>query len=156
MRNKETAPDQAQINKFNFLSPMLDSALSEMREFAKKKQDGIVSKTKIKILNRLLTDLKDILRYEDSAAYLDMLSEDDLPQNSDAVLVLGQYRAALDSFEERNHRSVDYKQTWITKEWIEANDEESIEDEGEDEDGDGDEDGDEDEDEQTDDDDEST
>lgn len=119
MFDHDAAPTDAQVAKFRFLSPMLDSALSEMREFAKKKQDGIVSETKIRILNRLVTDLRDILKNEASLNFLDLLSEEKLPQNSDAVIVLGQYRAALDSFESRHHRQVDYKPTWVTKEWIE-------------------------------------
>jgi len=119
MYEKELAPTDAQIAKFQYLSPMLDSALSEMREFAKKKQDGIVSAMKIRIMNRLLTDIKEILAHEESRNYLDVLSEEQLPQNSDAVIILGQYRAALDSFEKRHHHTVDYKRTWITKEWIE-------------------------------------
>ena len=123
MTDKETAPIEEDVKRFRFLSPMLDSALSEMREFAKKKQDGIVSGTKIKILNRLLTDIKDIVKQEKSASYLDTLSEEELPQNSDAVLILGQYRAVLDSFEKRNIQYIDHKNTWITKEWFEENDE---------------------------------
>jgi hypothetical protein len=134
MTDKETAPTEEDVKRFRFLSPMLDSALLEMREFAKKKQDGIVSGTKIKILNRLLTDIKDIVKQEESVSYLDALSEEDLPQNSDAVLILGQYRAALDSFESRNKQTINYKNTWITKEWIEENvEEEYDEDDEEDE-----------------------
>lgn len=119
MYDQESAPSDAQVAKFQYLSPMLDSALSEMREFAKKKQDGIVSAMKIRILNRLLTDIREVLAQEESLNFLDVLSEEQLPQNSDAVIVLGQYRAALDSFEKRHHRTVDYKRTWFTKEWIE-------------------------------------
>ena len=100
---------------------MLDSALSEMRKFAKRKQDGIVSATKIKILNRLLRDIRDLVKREKSAAYLDLLSEKELPQNSDAVLVLGQSRAALNSFRSSHTRKVHFKPTWITKEWVEEN-----------------------------------
>jgi hypothetical protein len=104
MHEPSDAPTEEQVRKFEFLSPMLNSALSEMREFAKKKQDGIVSETKIKILNRLLTDIRTVLEQEASLAYLDLLSSDSLPQNSDAVIMLGQYRAALDSFRKRHHR----------------------------------------------------
>jgi len=132
MTDMETAPTEEDVKRFRFLSPMLDSALAEMREFAKRKQDGIVSVTKIKILNRLLTDIKDVVKQEDSASYLDTLSEEELPQNSDAVLILGQYRAALDSFEKRNTRTIDYKKTWITKEWYEENAEEEYEEDDED------------------------
>ncbi len=135
MYDQELAPIDAQVAKFQYLSPMLDSALSEMREFAKKKQDGIVSAMKIRILNRLLTDIKEIVAQEESLNYLDVLSEEQLPQNSDAVIVLGQYRAALNSFEKRHHRTVGYERTWITKEWIKKKgtaDGENNDDEGED------------------------
>jgi hypothetical protein len=121
MYDIEDAPTESQVAKFKYLSPMLDSALSEMREFAKKKQDGIVSATKIKILNRLLGDIRGILEREESAGYLDLLSEDQLPQNSDAVIVLGQYRAALNSFQEKHSHEINFRETWITKEWLEEN-----------------------------------
>jgi hypothetical protein len=141
MYDREKAPTESQVAKFEYLSPMLDSALSEMREFAKKRQDGMVSATKIKILNRLLTDIRRILEHEESVAYLDLLSEDQLPQNSDAVIVLGQYRAALNSFQEKHSHEINFRETWITKEWLEKNpeyaeseDDEEGDDEYEDED----------------------
>jgi len=127
----ETAPTDDDVKRYLFLSPMLDSALSEMREFAKKKQDGIVSGTKIKLINHLLTDIKDIVKQEDSASYLEILSEVELPQNSDAVLILGQYRAALDSFKSRNSQTINYTKTWITKEWCENNSKEECEEDDE-------------------------
>jgi hypothetical protein len=119
MFDKDRAPTQETVDKFVYLSPMLDSALSEMREFSKKKQDGIVSATKIKILNRLLSDIRGILENEDSVAYLEPLSEDELPQNSDAVLILGQYGAALKSFKDAHYDYVGGSHRWITREWIE-------------------------------------
>jgi len=128
MSDKGSAPTDAQAQRFEFLSPMLDSALSEMREFAKKKQDGIVSELKIRIVNRLLTQIKEILANEESVTYLDLLSEEQLPQNSDAVLVLGQFRAAMNNFSTRHHRTNDYSSTWITQEWIAENGESEDED----------------------------
>jgi hypothetical protein len=113
-------PTADDVEKFKYLSPMLDSALQEMREFAKKKQDGIVSTAKIKILNRLLIELKRVLAREESAGYLDSLSEEQLPQNSDAVLILGQYRAALDSFKEKYCRWDGGTHIWFTREHIEG------------------------------------
>jgi len=121
MSDPGSAPSDAQVKKFAYLSPMLDSVLSEIREFAKKKQDGILSKTKIRLLNRLLTDVRGVLQDEDSVTYLENLSEEELPQNSDAVLILGQYRAALDSFKKRHYRWGHNGETWITKEWIDEN-----------------------------------
>jgi hypothetical protein len=128
--DRESAPTDAQVEKFVYLSPMLDSALLEMREFSKKRQDGIVSETKIRLLNRLLNDIREILRSEESFRYLDPLSKEQVPQNSDAVLILGQYRAAMDSFQARHQEAIDYNKTWITKEWIDANEEDEDEDSG--------------------------
>ena len=116
MSDEEYAPSQDQVDKFDYLSPMLDSALAVMREFSKKKQEGIVSVTKIKILNKLLSELREILSGQETANYLDPLNEEDLPQNSDAVLILGQYRAALNTFKTDHQRSYGH---WTTKESIE-------------------------------------
>lgn len=126
-------PSLEQTRKFEMLSPMLDSAIQEMREFSKKKQDGIVNKTKITILNRLLHDLKEVLSKEPSTDYLDLLDEESLPQNSDAVLILGQYRAVMDRFRVRHYRLGKYGGAgqWLTLEYLEA---EAAEDEDDDED----------------------
>lgn len=114
MKNEDRAPNQSQVDMFDYLSPMLDSALNEMREFSKKKQDGIVSETKIKILNRILSDISEIVAGEDTAGYLDLLDDQGFLQNSDAVLVLGQYRSALESFRSAHVVRGD----WVTKESI--------------------------------------
>ena len=98
---------------------MLSSALVEMREFSKRKQEGIISSKKIKILNRILTDIREVLSGEETVAYLDLLDEEELPQNSDAVLVLGQCLAALDRFRDAHYIYALHEHTWVTKEWIE-------------------------------------
>ena len=100
--DKGRAPSQDQVDKFNYLSPMLDSALKEMREFSKRKQDGIVSAAKIKILNRILSDVRTIVSEEDTVNYLDLLDEQDLPQNSDAVFMLTQYLQCFEKLRSDN------------------------------------------------------
>jgi hypothetical protein len=74
---------------------MLEAARREMTELSKKKQDGIVNTLKIKMLNRLLNELSKVIENDPSSAFVDMLDEETLPQNSDAVLVLSQWQAAL-------------------------------------------------------------
>ena len=127
MNTRDTAPTAEGIARYRYLLPMLESAIHEMRDFAKKKPDGIVSSTKIKILNRLLIDLKEIIKAEESASYLEPLSEEELPQNSDAVLILGQYLSALESFERRNTKEINYRKTWITQEWLDQKEKEEEE-----------------------------
>ena len=80
---------------------VFDGLLSEMRELSKKKPDMTLNKGKVKILNRILTDIRGILKKEPEGKYLDLLDDDDLPQNSDAILVMVQYETALNAFKNR-------------------------------------------------------
>jgi hypothetical protein len=98
------------------LSPMLNSALDEMKEFSKKKQDGVLNPLKVKLINRLLNDIKSVLSSDDSIMYLDVLDEDTLPQNSDAVLILGQFRAAMNQFKGKHFGYDGSTHRWFTKE----------------------------------------
>jgi len=91
-------PTREQTETYDRLVPMLDAAHREMTELSKKKQDGVVNKLKITMINRLLTELGKVIENDPSHAFVDMLDEETLPQNSDAVLVLSQWKAALQQF----------------------------------------------------------
>jgi hypothetical protein len=93
--NKTT---QAKVDQFKMLSPLLDAMYKEFQELSKKKQDGQVGPTKAKMVNRLLKDIHLLLDAEPNRTYLDLLDEDDLPQNSDVVIILGQTQAAMEAF----------------------------------------------------------
>ena len=92
--------------------------LSEMRELSKKKPEMILNKSKVKILNRILTDIQGILKKEPEGKYLDLLDDDDLPQNSDAILVMVQYERALKAFENRYYiySRIFKEEIWVTEE----------------------------------------
>ncbi|MEK8130249.1 hypothetical protein WMW72_20285 [Paenibacillus filicis] len=112
-------PTDAVVAKFDMLYPMINSALDEMREFSKKKQDGVLNPLKVKVINRLLDDIKEVLSADPSTEYLDLLDDESLPQNSDAVLILGQFRAAMDQFSKKyygHHDGVGYSRRWSTVE----------------------------------------
>lgn len=117
-KNKSSLPTNSLVDKFDMLSPMLNSALEEVREFSKKKQDGVLNPLKVKIINRLLNDIKGILVNEASVDYLEVLDEDTLPQNSDVVLVLGQYKAAMKLFHSKfyGRDSFNGEYRWFTQE----------------------------------------
>ena len=51
--------------------------------------------------NRVLEPLKELLKHEESHKFLDTLNEDELPTNSDVVLVISQYETAIDKFRSR-------------------------------------------------------
>ncbi len=96
-------PTEEQAATYDRLVPMLEAAHREMTELSKKKQDGIVNALKIKMLNRLLGELSNIIENDPSHAFVDMLDDETLPQNSDAVLILSQWQAALKQYKDRHY-----------------------------------------------------
>lgn len=111
-------PTEEQAATYDRLVPMLEAAHREMTELSKKKQDGIVNTLKIKMLNRLLSELSKIIESDPSHAFVDMLDEEALPQNSDAVLILSQWQAALKQYKDRHHGrdKATHQLRWFTAE----------------------------------------
>ncbi|MCY4420285.1 MAG: hypothetical protein OXC42_03410 [Gammaproteobacteria bacterium] len=104
------------VSAYKATSPIFGGLLSEMRELSKKKPDETLNKNKVKILNRVLQDLHTFLKDEPEGKYLDLLDDEDLPQNSDAVLAMVQYEKALGEFYERYHNRILGEFDWVTEE----------------------------------------
>lgn len=111
-------PTEEQAAAYDRIVPMLEAAHREMAELSKKKQDGIVNALKIKMINRLLTELTKILKDDPSYSFVDMLDEEGLPQNSDVVLVLSQWRSALEQYRSKyfGYDAAEHRQRWFTAE----------------------------------------
>lgn len=101
----ENLPSAEDIIKFEMLYPMLDSDIAEIRELSKKKQDEPLNPFKVKIINKKLGQIKDLLKNEPSSEYLELLDEDSLPTNSDAVLMLSQFINSLRQFKKKYYES---------------------------------------------------
>ncbi|MEW8033370.1 MAG: hypothetical protein AB2765_00115 [Candidatus Thiodiazotropha endolucinida] len=95
------------------MTPLLQAMYTEFKELSKKKPDSAVSKSKIKIVNRLLERVKTVLTDEESIEFLDMLDEDDVPQASDVTLILSQYVAAMDAFHGKHYGWDGSTHTWF-------------------------------------------
>lgn len=95
---KNQLPGSDKINKFEMLFPMVNSDLIEIRELSKKKQDEPLNKFKVKTINKKLEQVKVILSDEPTSEFLELLDEDTLPSNSDAVLMISQYIQAMEQF----------------------------------------------------------
>jgi len=95
------ATSAAKVQLYVTTSPLLKAMQEELREFAKKKPEATLSKSKVSLINRLFSDVKELLKDEDTSKYLDPLDEETLPQYSDVVLIGSQYLAALDAFHDR-------------------------------------------------------
>lgn len=102
-------------------SPIFEGILREVRELSKKKPEATMSVSKVKLVNRVLADLLEILKDEPAGKYLLELDEDSLPQMSDAVLTMVQFESALKAFKKRYYAYISdlSGSFWITKENVE-------------------------------------
>jgi hypothetical protein len=98
MAKKESLPTDEQVIKFQMLNQIADSIYIEMKEFSKKKPDDALNPFKVKNVNRVLIQLKDFLKNEPTVSFLDLLDDETLPTNSDAILIIGQFKASMDNF----------------------------------------------------------
>lgn len=98
---QEKLPTAAQVTKFEMLNELADSIYTEMKEFAKKKPDDALNKFKVKNINRVLSQLKEFLNEEPTVDFLDLLDDESLPSNSDAILIIGQFKASMDNYRKK-------------------------------------------------------
>ena len=118
-KNKDiNLPTEQEVDKFERLSPLIDSIYEEMKEFSKKKPDELLNPLKVKMINKILTQVKDFLARDPNIEFLELLDDSSLPSNSDAVLIIGQFRAILNQFKSRFHYYTTYdgRSRWHTQE----------------------------------------
>ena len=125
MANFEHITTDDTVAVYEASSDVFDGLMAEMRELSKKKPDATLNKSKVKLLNRVLDDIHSILKMEPEGKYLDLLDDDELPQNSDAVLVMVQFEKALSGFKKRYRKYYRDELAWITEERIKAWEEET-------------------------------
>lgn len=114
---KDNLPSNSNIEKFEMLDKLVDSIYLEMKEFSKKKPDEPLNKFKVKSVNRVLEQVKDILTNEPTLEFLDLLDDETLPSNSDSILILGQFMAAMKQFHSKYwQREPGVGFRWSTKE----------------------------------------
>ncbi|BAY59238.1 hypothetical protein NIES2135_61150 (plasmid) [Leptolyngbya boryana NIES-2135] len=102
-------------NLHDTVMPLLEAMHQEFKELSKKKPDSVLSLTKVKTVNRLLNSCRKILESEQSIQFLDTLDEDNIPQNSDVVLTLSQYVAAMAQFKSSHYGWDGVKERWFTE-----------------------------------------
>ena len=108
--NKTT---QDAVDQYELLNPLLTGIYKEMQELSKKKPDSPLNAFKVKAINRILEPIKEMLKMENTHAFLDkrtnkeeckyknVMDDDEMPTNSDVVLVLNQYMNAMKIFYEK-------------------------------------------------------
>jgi hypothetical protein len=129
----EYVTTEAIVRSYNATQPIFSGLLAEIRELSKKKPEATMSPGKVKIINRVLVDLLVFLKTQPEGKYLEELDDKSLPQVSDALLVMVQFKTALSAFLSR-HRATDrggYNSYWVTEELLAGEAEQYAEDEDE-------------------------
>ena len=101
--------------KFEKLEQQLHSFLAEISELSKKKPNDALNKFKLRFINQTLEGLNNLI--EDHRPFSDFgtFNVDDLPTNSDVVVILAQYAAATFNFRRDHTTHVDYKWRWVVQ-----------------------------------------
>jgi hypothetical protein len=107
-------PTKANAEQFDMLFPILESVYNEIKELSKKKQDGLLNEIKVKTTNRILSKVKSFLSDDPSIEFLDLLDEVLLPTNSDAVLIIAQFKAAMEQYKAKHFGWDGIEQRWFT------------------------------------------
>lgn len=120
MSEFEHVTTDAAVATYHAATGVFTALLHEVRELSKKKPDATMSPSKVKLINKVLDDLLTVLKDDPEGRYLHRLEDDDLPQVSDALLMMAQFDAALDAFRKRYFQSVKVgysrEHHWITAE----------------------------------------
>ena len=66
------------------------------------------------MINKVLEQIKELLAEEPIAQFLDLLYDNTLPTNSDVVLMLAQFQAAMEQFKTKYYG---YNPVYMEHEW---------------------------------------
>lgn len=107
---------RAEIDDFKKLQMQVHNILNQFTDLSKKKPDGPVNKFKLLLVNELLSTANKIIP-KDRRPFPDFetFKEDDLPSNSDVVVILSQYLSCIRKFGGENKQLYDHKWYWIIK-----------------------------------------
>lgn len=113
---KITYISQKDVNQYELLNPLIHGIYNEFQDLSKKKPEAALNTYKVKVVNRVLEPIKELLANEEVIHFLDILDIDDLPTNSDVILILNQYLKALKMFYNKYYEnSPEGRYTWAIK-----------------------------------------
>ena len=91
-------PNRDECEQWEMLSPMLNALLTELQVLSKGKPNDALNNFKAKSINKILGKIKGLLSNEPTTEFLELLDEETLPTNSDAVLIMVQFKTSMDRF----------------------------------------------------------
>ena len=103
------------VAEFVKLEQQLHSFLAEISELSKKRPNDPLNKFKLKFLNATLSSLNSLLKDDRPFTDFTQFDVDDLPTNSDVVVILSQYAASVHRFRLDNTTDDGRDSTWIVR-----------------------------------------
>jgi hypothetical protein len=91
-----------EVWEFEKLEQQLYSFLTEIPELSKKKPNDILNKFKLKFINSMLTGLNKLMGKHRPFSDFEIFDVDDIPSNSDVVVILAQYATSAYAFRRDN------------------------------------------------------
>lgn len=103
---------EADVQDFERLEQQLHSMLTEMSELSKKRANDGLNKFKLKLVNVLLEGVNEFLGAQRPFKEFETFDENDIPTNSDVVVMLSQYAAAVFQYRVENTELRGIKWYW--------------------------------------------
>ena len=103
------------VAEFEKLEQQLHSFLAEISELSKKRPNDPLNKFKLKFINSTVGKLNLLLKDDRPFGDFKQFDVDDLPSNSDVVIILSQYAAAVYRFRLENTTDEGEDSTWIVR-----------------------------------------
>ena len=103
---------EEKVDLWDVTTPLLKAMFEQFQELSRKKPEGALNKSKVAMVNRLLEKCREVLADEMTLQFLDLLDTEQVPQNSDVVLVLSQYESAMRQFREDHTHNEGYETEW--------------------------------------------
>jgi len=94
-------PSNENVEEFEMLFPLLESLMMEVKALSQKKQDGALNPLKVKMINKVLSRIKNLLKDDPSSEFIELLDEETLPTNSDALFMIVQFKSAMEQFKNK-------------------------------------------------------
>lgn len=105
--------NESNINEFEKLKIQIEEIYKEISILSKKSPDSAINKFKLKFVNNLLETSNKLLtgNYKPFNDF-DVFDEDELPTNSDIVMIISQYIECLEKFKLDNVTMLSGKWFW--------------------------------------------
>jgi len=105
--------NKKEISEFEQVQAQLQGLYIEVSSFAKKKPDDAMNSFKLKLINQVIKKANNLLAKRRPFDDFDQFEIDDLPSNSDIVVMISQYLNSLEKLRADNIQSNMRRWYWV-------------------------------------------